>query len=147
MLARFPVLSAVLLGFTACGNSHEPPRAFSAMISNTFHHTYIVELRDGAVVYYKDKVERKAPSIKIVPSKREWGRFRAALDKTTVWHWHSGSEYYEPVTDGTIWNLKIDYPDRHVETSGSNGYPKDFAEVTRAIEQLIGGQPFRVDEP
>ena len=70
------------------------------MISNTFRHTYRLELRDGAVYYTVDR----NPPLKLVPSKHEWGRFRAALDKATIWQWKSGSEYYELVTDGTIWD-------------------------------------------
>lgn len=108
-------------------------------IGDSFHVTW-----NGSTLTHKQLGHFYAPgpTTDVRPSHDEWAAFRRALDDIGVWEW-VGS-YPDPgVMDGTNWSFTDGYPDRHVESKGSNAYPPRFNEWLRAVSVLSGGATFR----
>lgn len=79
----------------------------------------------------------------IVPTVARWTAFRRKLDKMDVWRWRKHYESELMILDGTQWNLELGYPDRSVQSSGSNAYPENFESFLRAVRALIGSRAFQ----
>jgi hypothetical protein len=133
--------------FAACHKAPEPkPVSLSGGIANTFLRTYRIELRSDTLLYYDGPWgEQNVQPVAIHPTKQQWADFRKALDQSNAWQWQK--EYNAAMMDGTAWELKIQYPDHAVDSGGFNGYPPSFASVAAAVEKLLGGKPFRIDQP
>lgn len=74
------------------------------------------------------------------PTLDQWTSFRKALDELGVWSWRK--KYERNVLDGTQWSISIQYEGRRVASSGSNDYPRDYAEFLTAVQKLLGGRAF-----
>jgi len=61
-----------------------------------------------------------------------------------------GQQYVaEKRKDGTIWKMKLGYPDATIEVYGSNSFPSGFrfGEFKAAISELMGGRKFKSSSP
>jgi len=66
----------------------------------------------------------------------------AALDSRRVWQWWT--RYEDPgVCDGTSWKVDVAWGDKSIESSGCNGFPRDFGAYLEAVRALLGGLEFR----
>ena len=142
-----PLSFVLLLFFTAaCHKSPPPkPKSLSGGIANTFLRTYRIEFHDDTLLYYDGAWgDQNVQPVQIHPTSQQWKEFRAALDENQVWQWQKS--YYAAVLDGTGWEFKIQYADRQLETGGVNAYPASFSRVAAAVEKLLGGKPFHVDD-
>ncbi len=87
------------------------------------------------------------------PSKRQWVSFWDQVEKLGVWDWLP--EYPNPgVTDGTGWDVDLQYGGRSVESGGSNNFPVNgemsndpntspqFRKFCAAVRRLLGDLPF-----
>ena len=147
MLVRaftFPLLLSVALASDQSSDS--APISLSGGIANTFLRTYRIEMRDGALLYYNGEWgDQNVQPERIKPTREQWKAFRKALDQSRVWQWRKS--YDAAVLDGTAWELKIHYSDRQLDSGGFNGFPPSFERVAAAVERLLGGEPFRADQP
>ncbi|MGE5597926.1 MAG: hypothetical protein ACM3XS_00930 [Bacteroidota bacterium] len=122
------------------------PLALEILVDHFGGSRYQARLAAGRVFYGRELYGRDEI---VDPAPKAWSRFRAALDRLGVWDWRA--EYYTQACDGTSWAVKIRYPDREIESSGSNGYPgsggadesEEFAELLTAVRDLLGGREFR----
>lgn len=55
------------------------------------------------------------------PTSEQWLSFREGLNSIKIWDWNE--KYFLPVIDGEEWAIEITYPDKHINSKGSNGYP------------------------
>ncbi len=72
----------------------------------------------------------------------EWAKLESLLGKCNFSAWRE--KYEEPVLDGTLWHLEIQYADgRTTESDGMNGYPdewRDFAAMCEYCEEISEGE-------
>jgi hypothetical protein len=132
----------VILGFAfviGCSR-HVKPSAFSFRVADAFEHAYHIETCDDVVCYsaYQPNPagEKGVQPIRLRPTDRQWIEFRRNLDKAGVWQWKA--TYDAPVLDGWGYELKVSYPDRHIQSFGANNAPETFDAVFAAVEKLVG---------
>ena len=69
----------------------------------------------------------------------DWQKIEHLISKCNFMQWKEN--YFEPVLDGTSWNLEIKFTDgRTHESHGSNGYPdewKQFLSLKRLCRRLM----------
>lgn len=131
---------ALMLSCVAHGDSN--PKEFSASIGGFLGASYEV-VWDGSVIRYSYNPQTftSAPGTKtekIHVSEDAWTQFRKLIDSSNVWTWKTN--YDNPdVADGTVWHVRLSYPDQSVESRGSNAFPpKDQFEIfLTAIRALI----------
>lgn len=63
----------------------------------------------------------------------EWAKLESLLAKCNFSAWRE--KYEEPVLDGTLWHLEIQYADgRAMVSDGMNGYPDEWRDFTAMCE-------------
>lgn len=126
-----------------------PPDTFEASIGGFTGASYRVSLIDKDTLLYEMNPQTfttaegtRREKVKVTPA--DWETFRKKLEAANIWSWKS--EYLDPnVLDGTVWQLKIAYPEQEQTSRGSNAYPlkSEFNLLTAAISDLIGGRAFQ----
>jgi hypothetical protein len=162
----FLILLALLC---ACaGQSAEPspvPKKLRADIGSFYGPWYYVELRGSTLYYFEENrlIENKQPVWKRVvaatftPTPAEWRKFRESIEKAGVWRWKA--DYADnPIGDGIVWSLEIEYSDQSIKANGSNDYPNEkgaplpkaggpytpaFLGLLEAVQKLVGGRKFQ----
>ena len=118
------------------------PSTFSASIGGYFGNSYSVELRGERLRYQARRDDRTLVDEVLEPTADDWAAFAASLEAARIWSWERS--YSTPgVMDGTSWSVSLELDGRHVESSGSNGFPGSFEMLTDAISRLVGGREFR----
>jgi hypothetical protein len=159
MLKKFSV--TLMLIFVICNIScaQQPkqsamPQQFRTSIGGFFGPSYIVELRDGSLIYSaRKRGESEAKTTIITPSAAQWLAFSQALDDIKVWQWQT-KYMLANSHDGTQWSLDISYANRAIKTHGHNLYPDDnngskeepsqaFKRYLTAVMRLINGNDFK----
>ena len=131
----------------------EVPSTFAASIGGYGGDSFAVECTDGKLLYRKHDWHTERREV-LSPSPQQWQQFTSMLDQINVWVWKE--RYEQPILDGTSWSLHVEWGDKSVETSGSNGYPTAtgalskafdptpvFRTYLKAVSQLLGGRTFR----
>ena len=106
------------------------PSAMRLSIGGIVGPSFVVELKDGILVYRSSKrgfPSKRNPadvSRRIKPTAEQWEQFWAALDEVRIWEWNA--KYVERrISCGTHWGIVIRSPARQIVSSGSNSYPSD----------------------
>ena len=73
-------------------------------------------------------------------SSRE-NEFIQELEELDIKNWDS-KEYYQFCEDGDRWMLYVTYDDVHIESRGSNGYPKKFDRFLNLLDAYLGEKIF-----
>ena len=129
---------------------HVVPSRLTASVRGYLSSSYKIELQeDGNLVYWQNSTAFAllAPTAEqetLRVSEERWSRFREALDDARVWTWDEA--YIDSnVLDESTWQLEVVYPDRSLNSHGSNATPKgkQFRKFLSAVEELIGGREFR----
>lgn len=126
------------------------PTAMQLSIGGIVGRSYVVELKDGILLYRSSK--RGFPSKRnpadvtrrIKPTAEQWELFWAALDEIRIWEWNA--KYVEKrIMCGTHWRIVIRSPARQVASSGSNSYPSDADDMrptrVRAPTEILSDEP------
>ena len=124
-----------------------PPTVFTASIGGFSGHSFKVELnKDGELVYRQNPngfTEWGGTSEDLMVTEDMWNEFRDRLNSAEVWKWRR--RYDDPkIADGTVWELKIEYFNQTIVSSGSNAYPSNdqFNIFLDAVSDLVDGKPF-----
>jgi hypothetical protein len=119
---------------------------------------FSVKIEDQTIFPVSDFLQ-SANTNKKIPSDEEWKDFWIKLEQIGIWKWNKS---YSPqdmlVLDGTVWNIKIEFGNKKIESSGSNAYPgnnigetnmnmsKSFKKFLDALEELTGSKIERYDD-
>ncbi len=75
----------------------------------------------------------------VVPPPEVWRTFWKTIDSLGVWRWNA--EYEDPIrssqTDGSAWNLELEYRGRHVKSRGYNASPEEYQSFRNALDRVI----------
>jgi len=143
MLTKLCSLALVMImaASVSAAEQSSVPKTFSAYIGGFNGPTYLVELRDGALLYTSGEHRQQEHKV-ITPTSAQWREFRQTLDELVVWQWRP--DYTNASSaDGTQWRLSLDYPDRGLRSQGSNDFPKHFDRYLAAVRKLLDGEEFR----
>ena len=87
-----------------------------------------IQKSDAPIFHEEEKVLIKV-------SKEEWIKFWRKMDKINVWEWQK--DYFNPVLDGTQWELTIQANGRgKIKVFGSNAYPDNFQSFLNAVNLI-----------
>lgn len=143
------------LPLIASAGEDSVPQHFKATVGSVAGRNYIVELKDGSLVYTLSDAGNAHPrSMTITPTTTEWKSFTQTLDALNIWIWQTN--YTNGVDNGTHWTLDIAYAGHALKTQGVNCYPDmdgkpvntpkatpTFESFQKAVESLVGGKVFR----
>ena len=127
------------------GTASSEPDELSFWIGGHWDPSYRVVWKQPALIYSAGKGPYKiSPELPFTPTAEQWRNFWRTLERIGVWTW--GPDYYQPVLDGTSWELKLRRGDRSLSSSGSNAYPgsdtsdpsREFEAFLRALSRLVG---------
>ena len=121
------------------------PKTLSLRVEHPPRIFYSVNLVNGQLRYTRYWDDAKVPekSIKTVPTKEQWQKFRADLEKLKIWEWRAR---YEPAKEAdkvdTIWSTVVKYADKQIRSDGINSYPgpnnKKFDSTDKESDVFVG---------
>ena len=123
------------------------PTQFKFTIGGFGGESHEVEWKLGKLWYRRAKgAYHWEPDVMASPTEDEWANFWRSMETAGVWRWQT--IYYNEISDGTQWSLKLKYLDRQIRCGGSNAYPGspgpdysprgDFAHFLKALRSLTG---------
>ncbi len=131
------------------------PLKLEFSIGGFFHGSLYVKLINGQLMYYRSHAPLPWHQInakEILPTVQQWIDFKTVLNSINAWEWVP--DYFTPgVCDGTQWELKINYGNKRIKSSGCNAYPgtkdddmifnlsrtPEFTAFVDALGLLLGG--------
>ncbi len=131
------------------------PLKFEFSMGGFFAENHRVKLENGQLMYqYCDaplswnQIDAK----EIFPTVQQWIDFKTVINSINAWEWVP-NYFTLGVCDGTQWELKINYGNKRIKSSGCNAYPgtkdddmnfnlsrtPEFTAFVDALALLLGG--------
>jgi len=120
------------------------PNKFRFYIDCFLGDRHELRLEDGKLLYFYSSHGPPPGHGKIVdPTESAWNQFWDEIEEAKVWEWERS--YFEPLLDGSQWELYIVKGRKRLNSGGSNGFPDGdaFEQFLKAISQLAGIEGIR----
>ena len=156
-------VSAIIAGSNSCSVTPRTPHGIDLTSFPDALHYKIVsypmvdvttfDLEDGWIVKrFSERGHKAVVQVRRRPSPVEWIDFNRFISRARIWEWkanyHIETSVFDSICDGKSWSFLLHVNRNHVESSGSNAYPrwkdpmittnddKSIRRLTEALERL-----------